>query len=166
MLFLIDNLLIRERCLSLRIPVDHAQTAINQAFLIKVTEYFDYRTTALFIHSKRGAIPIARATERTKLLEDNATMFISPIPRMFEELLTSKVRLIDALLFQSFDYLSLGSNRSMIRTRHPTRILSLLTSTANEDILNSLIQHMPHMEHTRYIWGRNNNGISRTTIWL
>ena len=166
MLFLIDNLLIRERCLSLRIPVDHAQTAINQAFLIKVTEYFDYRTTALFIHSKRGAIPIARATERTKLLEDDATVFICPIPCMLEELLTSEVRLINALLLQAFNHLSFGGNRSMIRTGHPASILAFLTSATNENILNRLIQHMPHMEHTRYIWGRNNNGISRTTIWL
>ena len=46
----------------------------------------------------------------------------------------------------------------MVCTGHPASVLAFETRTAHEDILNRLVEHVPHVEHTRYVGRRNNDG--------
>lgn len=100
------------------------------------------------------------------LFEDDATMLVSPVPSVLEELLAGKVGLLDALLSEAVYNLCLGSDTGMVGTWYPTCVLALHASTANENILDSIVEHVSHVEHTRYVWWRDNHCIRFTTIWL
>ena len=129
MLVVIDDLLVGKGSLPLRIPVDHTQTAINQSFLVQVAEHLNDGFTARLVHGESGAVPVAGTTEFTKLLENDTSVFIGPVPCVFEELLARKVRFVDSLLFEAFDDLGLSSDRCMVRTRYPARVLAFETRT-------------------------------------
>ena len=165
-LVLIDYLLVRECSLSLRIPVDHAHTTIDETFLVKIAEYVDDGARTGLVHSECCAIPIAAGTEFAELFQDDATMLVSPVPSVLEELLASKVSLLDALLSEAVDYLSLGSDTGMVCTWYPTSVLTFHACTANENILDSIVEHVSHVKHTSNVWWRDNHCIRFTTIWL
>ncbi len=164
MLLVVDDLLIAQGSLPLGVPIDHTQAAVDKSFLIEVAEYMDNGTRAGLVHRERSTIPVARAAEFAQLLEDNASVFVRPIPRMLQELLTRQVGLVNALLFQSLDDFRLRGNRSVVCTRHPAGVLALQAGTTHKNVLNSLIQHMPHVQHACHIrWG-NNDRKRLTTI--
>ena len=86
-------------------------------------------------------------------------MLVGPVPCMFQKLLARQVALVDPLLLEAFDHFRFGRNRSMVGTRHPAGVLAFQARTTNQYILYRLVQHMSHMQHTRYVGRRNNDGI-------
>ena len=85
---------------------------------------------------------------------------------MLEELLASEVTLLDALLSKTIYHLSFGSDRCVVCTRHPTSILSVNASLADEDVLDSIIEHVSHVKHTCYVRWWDNNSVRFTSIRL
>ena len=83
---------------------------------------------------------------------------------MLQELLTGEVSLLDALLRQTIHHLRLRSDGSVVGARHPTSVLAVDASLTNEDILNRVIEHVTHVEHTRYIWWRNHYSVRLASI--
>ena len=164
MLFLVDNFFIRKGSQSLRVPVYHTYTTVNQSLIIKVYKYFQYTFATLFIHSESGAVPITGSTEFTQLLQDDATMFICPLPGMLQEFVTGKICLLDTLCSQLIYYLRFRSDRSVVSTRYPAGIFTFHTGTAYQNILNGIIKHVSHVEHAGDVRGRNDDGVRLTTI--
>ena len=157
MLIVVDHLLVTQRCLTLGIPVDHTQTAVDKTFLIEVAEHFDDRFRTGLVHGERRAVPVAGTTEFAELLQDDASVFVRPRPRVFEKLLAGQVTLIDTLLLEAFDHFRFRCDRRMVGTRYPARVLALETCATNEDVLNRLVQHVSHVQHTGHIGWRNND---------
>ena len=91
-------------------------------------------------------------------------MLARPVPRMFKKLLTREIRLFDALLGKLSHNLGLGGNRSMVGTRYPAGILAFHTGTAYENILNSVVEHVPHVQYTGNIWRRYHHCIRLAAI--
>ena len=89
---------------------------------------------------------------------------MSPFPSMFEKFLTRESTFLDTLFFEFGHYLSLGSNRCMIGTRYPAGIQSHKACTADKYILNRIVQHVPHVQDTRYIWWRDNYRVRGSLI--
>ena len=165
-LVFVDYLLVRERSLSFRVPVNHAHATIDETFLVKIAEYVDDSARTGLVHSECCTVPITTGTELAELLEDDATVLVSPVPSMLEELLASKVSLLDALLSEAVDYLSLGSDTGMVCTWYPASVLAFHACTANENILDSIVEHVSHVKHTCNVWWRDDHCIRFTTIWL
>ena len=65
--FLVDNLVIRNRCLTLRIPVDDAMAAIDESGIVHLLEDRAYGATARLIKCERFARPVERSTHRLQL---------------------------------------------------------------------------------------------------
>ena len=81
-------------------------------------------------------------------------MLVGPLPSMLEELLTGEVALLDALFGELLHHLGFGSDRGMVGTRHPASILAQHTCTAHENVLDGIVEHVSHVEHTRHVgWG-------------
>ena len=91
-------------------------------------------------------------------------MLVGPVPGMLQELLTRQVVLLDALLRKFLHHLCLGSNRSVVGARHPTGILALHAGTTHQDVLNGVVEHVAHVEHTSHIGGRDDDCIGFATI--
>ena len=93
-------------------------------------------------------------------------MLVSPIPGVLEELLTGEVVLLDALASEFLHHLGLRSDGGVVGAWHPEGVLSLHTGTTDEDVLNGVIQHVSHVEHTRHIGRRNNDRIGLASVGL
>ena len=52
----------------------------------------------------------------------------------------------------------------MVGTRHPTSVLAVHTGAAYEDVLNGFVEHMPHVEHTRHVGGRDDYRIRFASV--
>ena len=164
LLITIDHLLRREHRLCLWIPVHHTETTIDQSLLVEVHKHLQHTLAALRIHREGSSVPVARSTQMTQLLQNDAAVLVRPSPCMLEELLTREVALLDALFSEAVHHLRLCGNRSMVRTRHPTSILAVDASLTDKDVLNRVVEHVTHVEHTRHIWWRNHNRIGFTPI--
>ena len=93
----VDHLLIRQGGKRCRVPVYHTYPAINLAFIVQIYKHLDDAAGHLGVHRKFGPLPIARRSQTTQLTENNATMFLFPLPSMFEKLLTSQRILVNTL---------------------------------------------------------------------
>ena len=164
MLFLVNHLFIGEGGQCFRVPIDHSHPAINQTLVIEIDKDPDNACAARIVHRKGCTIPVARRTEFSQLLEDNSSVLISPGPGMFQELFARKIRLLDTFFGQFVHYLSLRSNRRMIRARNPAGILAFHSGTADKDILNRVVKHVSHVKDTRNIRGRDDDGVRFTSV--
>ena len=83
---------------------------------------------------------------------------------MFQELFTRKVCFLDALLSQTVYHLCFSSDGCMVCTRYPARILSHHAGTSYKNILDGIVQHVSHVEHSRHVRGRNDDGVRFTSV--
>ena len=83
---------------------------------------------------------------------------------MLEEFLAGKITFLDTLLSEFVYNLCLCSNRSMVSSRNPARILAVKTSLTDKDILNSIVEHVSHVKHTSHVWWWDYDRIRFTTI--
>ena len=91
-------------------------------------------------------------------------MMMGPVPGMFEKLLAGEIGFLDTLGGQLGNHLSLGGDGSMVGAGHPAGILALHARTTDKDILNGLVEHVPHVENSGYIGGRDNNGVGFAAV--
>ena len=91
-------------------------------------------------------------------------MLVSPVPCVLQELLTCQVTFLDALLSEFLHHLSLCCNRGMVGAWYPAGILALHAGTTNQDILNGVVQHVSHVQHTCHIGRWDNDGVGFTSI--
>ena len=164
LLVLVDNLFARKHSLCLWIPVHHTQSTVDETFVVKVYEHLEHAFATRFVHGESSTVPVARCSKTSELLQNDATMFIRPVPCMLQELFTSQVALLDTLLSQFIYHLSFGSDTCMVSTWYPTCVFPINTCLTNQDILNRIVQHVSHMKHTRHVWWRNHNSIRFSVI--
>ena len=164
MFLFINDFLVAQRCESFRVPVDHTHAAVDEAFFIKVAEHVYDALRANLIHCERGTFPVAGATEFAELFEDDAAVFMCPIPSVLKEFLASDIGLLDALLSQLVHDFCFCCDGSMVGTRHPACVLALHTRTTDEDVLNRVVQHVTHVKHACDIRRRNHDGVRFTFI--
>ena len=67
---------------------------------------------------------------------------------------------VQSLAGQIFFYNVLGSDTGVIGTRHPQDVVAAQSPVAAQNILQSIIQSVTHMEHTGNIRRRYHNGIA------
>ena len=166
LLVAIDDLFGREHGLCLRVPVDHTEPTIDEAFVVEVAEDFHDAFAALFVHCEGRAVPVATCSKLAKLLQDDASVFFCPGPSVLQELFASEVTLLDALFSKTVHHLCLRSNRGVVCAWHPTSVLAIESCLTNQDVLNRIVEHVSHVEHTRHVWWRNDDGVGLTTVWF
>ena len=93
-------------------------------------------------------------------------MLLLPFPGVFQELLPRNTLLVDALGLELRHHLALGGNRCMVSPRHPACILPVHPGLADQHIIQSIVEHMPHMQDSRHIRRRNDYGIRLSPVWF
>ena len=58
-LVVVDDLLVAQRCLPLGVPVDHAQSAVDESLAVEVAEHLNDGFRTGLVHRERGAVPVA-----------------------------------------------------------------------------------------------------------
>ena len=164
LLLAVDHLLVAQCRLGLGIPVHHAQSAVDVALVIQVDKDLQDAIAALLVHGERRAAPVTRCAQFAQLLQDDAAVLVCPVPGVLEEFVAREVTLAYALLGKTLDDLGLGSNRRMVGAGNPQGVLALHARTADEDVLNGVVEHVAHVEHARHIGGRDHDAIGLTLI--
>lgn len=140
-------------------PVDDALALIDGAFLVQAAEDLDDGLVAALVHGKAQAVPIAGRAELFKLRHDAAAVLLLPLPGAHKKLIAAERLLRGALLTQLFNDLGLGGDRRMVGAGQPERRIALHPPGANDDILQRFVERMPHVELTRDVGRRDNDGI-------
>ena len=143
------------------IPVHHAQATIDQSFLIQVDEHVDDRIAQVVLHGEPRAVPITAGTELLQLLEDHPTVLLLPREGMLQEFLPTDRALLDPLFRQQPHHLCFRGDARMIGAGYPACVLALHPRTAHQYVLDGVVQHVPHVQHTGHVRRRDHHG-----VWL
>ena len=159
LLVAINNLFGRQYGLCLGVPVDHAQAAIDKSFLIKVYKNLKHTLAARLVHGEGCAVPVAAGAQAAQLFENDAAVLFCPVPGIFQELLAGEVALPYALLGEAVNHLGLGGDAGVVGAGHPAGVLAVDACLAHKYILNGIVEHVTHVQHTRHVWRRNDYGV-------
>ena len=163
--FLVNYFLITHRGKTGRIPVHHADTTIDISFFVEVDKHIDHRLAQVVFHGETGTVPIAGSTQFLQLFEDDTTVLLLPFPGILQEFIAAEVGFFDPFVLEHLHHFRLGSDGGVICPRHPAGVFTQHTGTADQYILNSIIEHMTHVQYTGHIRRRNHNGIWLPLIW-
>src|SRR5207253_6703943 len=99
-----------------------------------------------------------RSSDTTDLFHDDANVLLYPLPDAFDEFFATEI--VPAQTF--FPKLPiddvLRSDASMIHTRQPKRVEALHAFAANDDVVHRVVKHVPHMQGSRDIRRRYDDG--------
>ena len=165
-LLLVDNLFVGEGGEGLGVPVDHAHAAVDEPLVVEVDKYLQHALGANLVHGEGGAVPVARGSQLLQLLEDDAAVLLFPLPGIFEELLAGEVALLDTLGGEFVHHFGFGGNRGVVGAGYPAGVLALHAGTAYEYVLYRVVQHVPHVQNTGDVGGRDDYGVGFATIGL
>ena len=146
------------------VPVDHAEAAVDEALVVKVAEHLCHGLGALGVHGEGRAVPVAGCAELAELLEDYAAVLLGPFPGVLEEFLAGEVGFLYAFRGEFGDDLGLGGDGGVVGAGYPEGVLALHAGAAHEDVLDGVVEHVAHMEHTRDVWRGNYYGVRFTGI--
>ena len=79
----------------------------------------------------------------------------------------SRVRsvFLDALFGQFSDHFGLGSYRRMVGAGHPKGVFAFHARAAHEYVLNSVVEHVAHVEHSSHVWRRDHDCVRFARVW-
>src|SRR3546814_4005509 len=91
---------VRNRGAELRVPVDEALVAIEQALVVKLDEHLDDGGGKALVHREALVRPVARRAQAAELPGDLAARLRLPFPDMLEKRLAAYLRALLPLAFQ------------------------------------------------------------------
>ena len=163
---LVDDLLVADGGESLGVPVDHADAAVDEAFVVEVVEYADDALVADGVHGEGGAVPVARGAEAAELLEYDAAVLLLPFPGVLQEVFAREGALVDAALGEHLDHFGLGGDGGVVGAGHPAGVLALHAGAADEDVLDGVVEHVAHVEHARDVGRRDDHRVGHPVVGL
>ena len=154
-----DDLLVGEGGLCGGVPVDHADAAVDLTLVVEVAEDAQDALRADVVHREAGAVPVARGAELAQLPEDDAAVLLLPLPGVFQEFVTRERRLLDSLFAEHGDDFGLRGDRGVVHAGDPACVLSGHAGAADENVLQGVVEHVPHVEHSGDVGGRDDDRI-------
>ena len=161
-----DDLLIAERGERGRAPVDHAFAAVDQALLVEIDEHPHDAGVVVGIKGEALAAPVAGGAEFLQLLDDDAAVFLLPLPDFRHEALAAEVVAVldDALLFQGLFDDVLGGDAGVVGAGQPEHFLALHAGAAGEDVLDRVVEDVAEGEDARDVRRRDDNAVGRALL--
>ena len=146
-------------CLAARTPVRDAEALIDQAFFIEGNENLTNGTRTDIIHGETFTGPVAGRAEASDLQTDAVAEFFLPLPYTFQEFFTAEIIFIETFFSDLLFDLDLRCDAGMIFARQPQDIVALHSLVTDQNILQGIIERMPHVQLTGDIWRRQHNAV-------
>jgi len=142
-------------------PVDDVVALVDEAVVPEPHEDLAHRPREPLVHGEALALPVAGAAEPLELVQDNPAVLFFPRPDALDEFLAAQV--MPGLPFLCKFLLDhvLGRDPGMVRARHPEGVVALHASIAGHDVLQGVVQGVPHVEHPRHVGGRDDDAEGR-----
>ena len=132
--------------LQLRVPVDEALPAVDEAFAIERHEDLLDGLRELVVHREVKALPVKAVAQAAHLIEDGAARNFLPVPDAFDELLAAELATVDAFLLQlALDH-DLRGDAGVIGARQPERVVAHHAVVAHERVHDGLVEGVPHVQ--------------------
>src|SRR5690625_6477370 len=119
-----DHLFITYCGLRLRVPVYHPVSAIDQPLFIEPDKTINNSFVQILFQSKPGSLPVAGSPQFLELIEYDSTMLVGPLPGVVQKLLPAQVTFFNSFLTQSLHHLRFSSDRCVICTWYPARVVA------------------------------------------
>ena len=155
------HLNIRKRRIAIRTPIRNTGSLIDEPLLVKAHKDFPHCLGTSLVHGEAFPLPVAGGTKCAKLIHDAAAIRFLPLPDTLQEFFAPELIAVRPLLPESRLHLCLCRNPRMIAAGHPKSVIPLHTPPANENILESIVHSMSHMELSGHIGRRNDNAVRR-----
>ncbi len=163
-LLLVYNLLVAESRECLGVPVHHAHSAVDVPLFVKAVEDADYGAGARFVHGEGGAFPVAGSTEFLELFEDDAAVFVGPVPGVLQELFAREVGFLDSVGGEFGHHFGFRRDGGMVGAGHPQGVFARHAGTADEDVLDGVVEHVAHVQHAGDVGRRDYYAVGFTVI--
>ena len=150
---------IRDGGAAVRTPVDQPVAAVDQPLLVQADEHLLDRAGAALVHRETLALPVAGRADRLELADDAAAVFLAPCPCPLKEPVAPDGFFRQAIGAHGLDHLRLRRDGGVIRAGHPQRFIPLHPAVAGEDILQGVVQRMPHVQLAGDVGGRHHDGV-------
>ena len=158
LLFGVFDLRVGQRCNAMRTPVDDAVAAVDQSLFIEVDEHLPHGFGTALVKGKALSGPVAGRAEFLQLTRDARLVLILPLPHALEEFLAPEVVAGQPLLHaQAFLDLDLRGDARVVCSGNPKGIVALHPLIANQNILQGLVERVPHVELSRDVGRRDDH---------
>ena len=156
----------------LRVPVDQTLVLVDQPLLVERHEHFQHGLGQAFIHGETFARPVTGRTQTFELVQDRPTGFSFPLPDFLQKIFTANQVLVaifettsavqlDALFTQlALDH-HLGGDAGMVEARLPEDVISLHAAPADQQVLQCVVEGVPHMQAAGHVRRRNDDRVGR-----
>ena len=150
---------IAQRRIAMRTPIGDAGAAIDEPLLVERRENFSDGFRAALVHRKSLARPIARRAECFQLMQNSTAVFLLPLPHALQKFFAPELISIGALRAERFFDARLCRNPRVIATGHPQCFLALHSMIADQNILQSVVERVPHVQLPRHIRRRDHDAV-------
>ena len=147
-----------------RIPVDQTLVPVDQAFLVKLHENLEDRPGQTFVHGEAFARPVARGAQTAQLIDDGSAGLTLPLPDPLHEGLPAHGVPIRFLVLHELaldDHLR--GDAGMVHPRLPQHVLAAHAFEPDQNILDRVVEGVPHMQRAGYVGRRDDNAIGFRT---
>ncbi len=150
---LMFDLVIRQRSLAPRAPVDYVLALVDQVLLVETDEDFLDGFRELFIEREAFARPIAGTADFLELLHDARLFGADIFPNTADKFLPADFATRSTFFDQEFLDDDLRGDAGMIATGKPADFEALQPFPANHDVLQRVVQGVAEMEDIGRIRG-------------
>ena len=138
---------VAHRALQLRIPVDEALAAVNEAFAIKLNEGLFHDLGQLFVHREIKTGPVKAVPQAAHLIQNRTARNLLPVPNALDEFITADVAAILAFALQLAFHHDLRGDAGVIGTRKPQRVVARHAVVTGQGVHHGLVEGVPHVEN-------------------
>ena len=154
----VEHLVVADRRLQERVPVDQPLAAIDQPLAEQVEERAAHRAGADVVQRESGPPPIAAAAHLLQLAQDAALVLFLPLPDPPDQLFAAQVVARQVLLFLQPPLDDrLRGDAGVVRARHPQRLEALHAFHADQDVLQGVVQGVPQVQRTGDVGRRDHD---------
>ena len=140
-------------------PVDDAAALIDQALVVELAEGLAHGLGAGLVHRETAAVPVAGDAHALLLFDDAVAVLTFPVPHALKKLVAPEIIAGLPLFFsQHFLDLDLRGNACVVNAREPERGIALHALVARQDILQCRVQRVAHVELSRDVGRRHDDG--------
>ena len=151
---------IGNRGLEFRVPVDEALVLVDQPLVVELHENLHDGLRQALVHREAFAAPVAGRAEALQLIDDGAAGLVLPRPDALQEFLAAKLaprRLLVGGELALDDHLR--RDAGVVGARLPEHVAAAHALEAHENILQRVVEGVPHMERARHVRRRDHDRI-------
>ena len=155
---LVLHLDVGEGGLAARAPVDHVVSAVDQPLVVQLDERLVHGAGEPLVQGESLARPVARTAQCLQLFDDLRAVLLLPLPHAGNERLAPDVVARQAVLCQHLLHHVLGGDTGVVRPGEPARVVPVHPLVADDDVLQGVVQGVPHVQPPGHVGRRNDDG--------